>query len=503
VNVTKIIERSCLQHPEKVAITFEGKTWTYAELDRDASRLATALSMRGVKSGDRVAIFLPNVPEFVLTYVAALKIGAIAVSLNVMLKRREVSYILNDCEPATLVTQTELLSAIPPSNLSTLDILIAEGDANEHSKICDLIDATQKQTKAITREDKDPAAILYTSGTTGFPKGATLSHSNIRTNVEATVKYTGLKSDDRLLLFLPLFHCFGQNFILQSSFLAGATIILQRRFEPETTIRALRHEGVTMFFAVPTIFVGLLNAAVPKSVFSTVRFCFSAAASLPAEIAARWQETYGHTVWEGYGLTETSPLASYNHPVQHKLGSIGIPIHGVEMKIVRDDGSTAKSGEWGEIAIKGPNVMLGYWKRPEATAAAIKDGWFHSGDIGICAEDGTFEIRDRKKDTIISSGFNVYPAEIENELYKHPAIAEVAVYGKRHYKKGEIVCAAVIPSEESSQPIDAATLDTWCRDRMAAYKVPREFSFIDEIPKSATGKVLKRVLRGDADGPPG
>ncbi len=489
------LERAARCLPEHTAIRFEGQDTSYRELEHSASRAASALRALGVARGDRVALLLPNIPAFAVAYHGAQKLGAIVVSLNSGLKAPEVQYILDDSGASVVITTAALREAVPVAQLArAIQVLIAEGEttAGDHA-LATLIEQASPEARAIDLEQNDPAAILYPSRTTGFPKGATLSHGNVISNVNATCHATRMTCDDRLLLFLPLFHCFGQNFIMNAAIAAGAQLVLHRRFVPDDALRALAADGVTMFFAVPTIFVALLNQRVPPEVFRTTRYHFSAAAPLPREIARRWQETYGQPLWEGYGLTETSPFASYNHELAHRLGSIGMPIENVEMKVVNEAGDTVAPGEWGEITIRGPNVMLGYWQRPEDTRKAIRDGWFHSGDVGTIDQDGYFFIHDRVDDMIITSGFNVYPAEVENALHGHPAVAEVAVYGVSDPGKGQLVAAAVV-ARAGAAP-SGEELDTWCRERLANYKVPRQWRLVDALPKGATGKLLKRELR--------
>jgi long-chain acyl-CoA synthetase len=497
VNIARALEQSRQRDPERAAIVFEGRTLSYRDLDAAASRFANAVRELGVGSGDRVALYLPNIPAFAVAYVGAQKLGAVAVSLNSLLKRDEVRFILDDSRPKVVVTTAGQRANVPDQELAPRPaVVIAEGEASGSDlPLGALLERASDRAPALEVEAGHPAAILYTSGTTGFPKGATLSHGNVTSNIAATQRYTGMTPADQLLLFLPLFHCFGQNFILMSGLRAGATIALQRRFVMEDALAALGRGGATMLFGVPTTFITLLNAGLPADTFASTRYCFSAAAPLPAEIARAWEERFGHKIWEGYGLTETSPFASYNHERRHKLGSIGEPIEGVEMKVVGEDGGEVERGVWGEIVIRGPNVMLGYWNRPEETAAAIRDGWFHSGDIGVQSEDGYFAICDRLKDMIITSGFNVYPAEVENVLYAHPAVGEAAVYGAPDPVRGEQVNACVVlrPGATAS----AEELIEFCRGRIAGYKSPRRIDLVAQIPKSPTGKILKRVLRGE------
>jgi long-chain acyl-CoA synthetase len=492
MNITHHIERVRKLCPQKTALIFEDRRFTYQQLNLMANRMANGLQELGVTKGDRVALFLPNIPEFIIAYLGTLKLGAIAVSLNVMLKSSEVRFILNDCTAKVLITTEELSQQVPKTDVPELQhILIAEGKASKQRSLDYLLAKAASELSAVEMESGDPAAIIYTSGTTGFPKGATLSHRNIISNMFAQNRCCAMKPEDRLLLFLPLFHCFGQNAILNAGLNMGATIVLQRRFIPEQVVEAVNAEKITMFFGVPTVFIKLLDLDLNQ--LSSIRYCFSAAAPMPVEIAQRWQEKLGWIIHEGYGLTETSPCACYNHNSKYKFGSIGTPIDNVAMKIVNAEGQELPPGEIGEIAIKGSNVMLGYWNRPLETAKVLKNGWFHTGDLGSMDEDGYFYIVDRLKDTINVSGFKVYPAEVENVLYQHPAVAEVAVYGIPDPLKGETVNANIVL--KYGYTITEADIAAFCAVRIATYKVPKCFKFVAAIPKNPTGKVLKRMLR--------
>ncbi len=492
MNITHHIERASKLFPGKTALIFEDRSFTYQQLNLMVNRMANGLKELGVKKGDRVALFLPNIPEFIISYLGTLKLGAIAVSLNVMLKSSEVRFILNDCTAKVLITTEELSQQLPETDVPELKhILIAEGKASKQSSLDYLIAKAASTFSAMEMDFNDPAAIVYTSGTTGFPKGATLSHRNIISNMLAQNRCCAMKPEDRLLLFLPLFHCFGQNAILNAGLSVGATIVLQRRFKPEQVLNAIATEKITMFFGVPTVFIRLLNLNAP--ILNNVRYFFSAAAPMPMEIAQRWQQKYGILIHEGYGLTETSPCACYNHNSNYKFGSIGTPIGNVEIQIVDVEGKELPPGEIGEIAIKGPNVMLGYWNRPLETAKVLKNGWFHTGDIGSMDKDGYFYIVDRVKDMINVSGFKVYPAEVENVLYQHPRVAEAAVYGVPDPLKGETVNANIVLKFGCT--ITEAEIAAFCAERIATYKVPKCFKFVDAIPKNPTGKVLKRILR--------
>jgi long-chain acyl-CoA synthetase len=494
MNIAHNVERGRRIFPQKTALIFEGKSFTYKDIDQMANRVANGLRGLGIESGDRVALFLPNIPEFVISYLGILKIGAVAVSVNVMLKSAEVSFILNDCAAKAIIT-TELQSEqVPVADLPELQhILIAEGSATKGISLAQLMENASPNARAVEMDRHAPASIVYTSGTTGFPKGATLSHGNIISNMYSHNRCCGMQPDDRLLLYLPLFHCFGQNAILNAGLNVCATIILQRRFNLEQTLYTIATHKVTMFFGVPTIYINLLNTDTSGYNLENVRYYFSAAASMPAEVAQNWLDKYGKVIHEGYGLTETSPCACYNHDLKYKLGSIGMPIENVEMKIVDGDGHQVQPGQFGEIVIKGPNVMLGYWNRPFETAEVIKNGWFHTGDIGRIDEDGFFYIVDRLKDMVNVSGFKVYPTEVENLIYQHPAVAECAVYGVPDALKGEIVKANIVL--KPGHAVTEEQIIEFCSLRMATYKIPRVIHFVDSLPKNPTGKVLKQVLR--------
>jgi long-chain acyl-CoA synthetase len=497
MNIAHHIERGHLLFPDKIALFFEEKYFTYRQLNQLAGQVANSLRGLGIKRGDRIALFLPNIPEFVISYLGILKIGAVAVSVNVMLKSTELTYILNDCAAKAIVTTESQSKYLVEADLPELQhILIAEGKANKGINLAQLMASASPYASAVEMDRHAPASIVYTSGTTGFPKGATLSHGNVISNMYSHNRCCGMQSNDRLLLYLPLFHCFGQNAILNAGLNVSATIVLQRRFDPEQVLNTIATDKVTMFFGVPTVFIKLLHMDTSKYNLQSVRYYFSAAASMPIEVAQNWQERYGFVIHEGYGLTETSPCACYNHELKYKLGSIGTPIENVEMKIVDDEGHQVEPGELGEIVIRGPNVMLGYWNRPFETAEVVKNGWLHTGDIGRIDKEGFFYIVDRLKDMVNVSGFKVYPTEVENVVYQHPAVAEVAVYGSPDPLKGEIVKANIVL--KSGHSIATAQIIEFCSERMASYKIPRDISFVNSLPKNPTGKVLKRVLRQES-----
>ncbi len=459
-----------------------------------AAALACALQQAGVARGDRVALYLPNIPAFAVAYLAALRIGAIAVSVNAIFKSTEVTQILTDAQASVLFTVAELLPNVERAQIPSLKhVVLCEGGAASEALDAWIERAAGKPASLADMAADEPAAILYSSGTTGVPKGVMLTHANIQANTKTTARDLDMQPRDRLACFLPLFHVFAQNFIMNAGFEAGAGLVLWRRYTPEAVVAGIEAQRVTMFFAVPTIYIGLLNAAVPKERLASVRYYFSAAASMPEEISRRWSESYGKLVHEGYGLTESSPSAAYNHVSRHKFGSVGTAIEDTELRIVDGNERELPRGEWGEIAIRGPGVMKGYWKRPEDTARALRGGWLHTGDIGRMDEEGYVYIVDRVKDMINVSGFKVWPAEVENYLYRIPGVKEVAVYGVPDALKGEAVRVAIVLKEGAS--LSAEEVIAWCKEHIAAYKVPVRVDMVAELPKSATGKVLKRVLR--------
>ncbi len=478
--------------PDRDAIVFEQQRWTYAEIEKASSLAAQFLRDNGVTRGDRVGMVLSNVPAFIIWYYGVLRLGAVAVSISTRLAAEEIGFILNDC-------QADIVIAGPGEEDAARE---AVGDAGKVIVVSEC--ASQVQGRPISEVESppspnwvntkpnDPAVILYTSGTTGFPKGATLSHQNVRATIHAFNHLCEMNGEDRILLAVPLFHCYGQNALLNSGLNVGATLILQRRFDLNESKRLISEQRVTKLFGVPTTFQLICECCEPADL-SSVTYCFSAAATLPIQLSHRWQEKFGMPIYEGYGLTETAPFASYNHRLHFVPGSIGTPVDLVEMKIVDSDtGEDCPVGTLGEIAIRGPNVMLGYWNRPDETAAAIRNGWFHSGDIGRVDERGYFYIVDRVKDMIAVGGMKVFPAEVERVLLDQDGISEAAVVGFPDEVFGEQVVAFVVASGDEP---DVTQIRRECQRHLAAFKVPRQIEFIDQLPRNPAGKILKTHLR--------
>jgi long-chain acyl-CoA synthetase len=428
-------------------------------------------------------------------------LSAIVVSINAIFKAAEVEYLLNDSGATVVFTVAELVGFVPRAQCAALRHVVvvdaAPGAAPPGTEaLGDWLAALPAAAACFTpveRRADDPAALLYSSGTTGFPKGVTLTQRNIASNVETARDASGYRSDDRLALFLPLFHVYGQNYILNAAVLAGATIVLFRRFVPDVVLDAIEHERITMFFGVPTIFIALLGMDLSTRDLSSLRYEMSAASTMPEEMSRRWTARFGRRVYEGYGLTECSPVAAYNDAVEHRFGSVGRAVRDFTVAIHDEQGREVPRGEWGEIVIRGPGVMAGYWNRPAETAQTLRDGWLHSGDIGRMDDEGYVYIVDRVKDMINVSGFKVWPAEVEQYLYRMPQVRECAVYGLPDEARGEQVAVAVVATPGSG--LTGPQVIDWCREHLAAYKVPSRADIVAELPKSATGKLLKRVLR--------
>ena len=484
--------------PEKTAIIQGARLFNYEELNALSIRAAEALRSVGVEPGDRVAIMLPNAVSFPAWYYATLRIGAIAVSVSTRLAGSEVKFIVDDCDAKVLVVDESTVTTIANSLSGSACIQIATNEDCTSVTGCEW-SATVANNKSWFDAEPDSAAlILYTSGTTGFPKGATLSHANVRSNVHAFNHLCGMQADVRVLLAVPLFHCFGQNALLNSVLNVGGTLVLQQKFDLNESKRLIAEHQISQLYGVPMMFQLMLDSCTPGELAS-VDYCFSAAATLPIQTSQAWQDKFNLPIHEGYGLTETSPFASYNHAIKFTAGSIGMPIDSVEMRVVdTETGKPCEPGELGEIAIRGPNVMLGYWNRPQETADSIRDGWFYSGDIGRIDEDGFYYIVDRVKDMITVGGLKAFPAEVERVLLDVDEILQAAVVGIPDPVFGEQVIATVVASETGSSMSESelkAVLQKQADQHLANYKIPRQFIVVDELPRNPSGKVLKTKLR--------
>ena len=504
LNLASFLEVTAQQHPDTIALKLDDYTMSYDVLSASVKRVANLLRSKGIERGDKVAIMLPNTPHFPLLYYGILSVGATVVPLNCLLKAAEIQYQLEDADVTVFFTwklfEDEAAKAF--LNVDTCRHLVVVSTPDDMSKpkvgeaFMPLFMSASSESDIEQTTAEDTAVILYTSGTTGQPKGAELTHFNIFFNaLFAKDQLVRAQPGDVGLVVLPLFHSFGQTCVMNVGLLSGSTLTMLPTFDTVKTMEIIQRDKVSFFAAVPTMFFWMLNLEnADQYDLSSLRMVVSGGSALPVEVLEKFKQRYGVRILEGYGLTETSPVASFNMPdMLSKAGSIGTPIWGVDMRIMRDDGSFAPQDEVGEIVIRGHNVMKGYYKKPAATENAIVDGWFHTGDLGKMDEDGYFFIVDRKKDLIIRGGMNVYPREIEEVLYGHPDCVEACVIGIPDHARGEEIRAYV--ALHGGAETTPESLRDYCSERLARYKVPREVVMMESLPKGPTGKLLKRELR--------
>ena len=456
------------------------RTATFGELDTRSNRLARLLARRGLQAGDRLVVYLANRIEFVDLVVACVKAGIVLVPVNILYREREISHILRDAEPRAVVTTRSAFELFEP--LPTWDV-------------AELTAAASQESGEIVRlplTGDVPAAIVYTSGTTGRSKGAVLSHNNLLANTVNLVSCWRITSADRYLAVLPLFHVHGLVNGLMTWLASGCRMRLVERFDAARTLELFTSFQPTLFFGVPTVYVRLLELpeAAAESIGSRMRLFVSGSAPLPTAVFDTFRERFGHAILERYGMSETLMNIGNPYAGERRAGSVGVPFPGVSVRIIRGDGSQAEFNEIGELHVRGPNVFTGYWRQPEATAAAFDHGWFKTGDLAECSDDGYYTLRGRRTDLIISGGFNIYPREIEEVLTDVPGIREAAVVGAPDPKRGEVPIAYVV----ADRPIDATALDEICRRALASFKVPRAFVQVDALPRTALGKVQKHLL---------
>lgn len=497
MNLADALDRSTIFFPDNEALVDGARRWTYREYRQDVDRFAHALTDLGVGRGDRVGLFMGNCAEFCIAFYGILKVGGIVVSLSSTCKRGEITYMVTHSEPRVLVVSEASLGEVPsrvdiPSVEHVVVVGSSAGNTAGHS-FWDLLAGRPDRFATVYTDREDGAEIIYTGGTTGAAKGVLLTHSNVVSNTNTNAHISGLSPDDRLICFLPLYHSFAQNFIFNGSVNRGSTLVILPKFEIESVLRTMREERVTRWHAVPAIYIMVLDAPGADEAFANVSYCFSAASSMPGEVARRWKERFGLPINEGYGLTESTPSATYNHQYRHKEGTVGTPIDNVEVQIWDAQDRPLPPGNVGEIVIKGPNVMKEYYRNPEATAAALVDGWLKTGDVGVMDEEGYFQLVDRLKDMVNSAGLKIWPREVEEVLYKHEAVLECAVIGVPHAVFGESVkaCIVVRPGVE----VCTEDIVTYCKAQMADYKAPRIVEFMEALPKSPAGKILKTELR--------
>ena len=491
MNLAENLSMSAASTPDAPAVRLDDVVLSYAALDAASARVAGLLAAKGVGPGDRVGIMLPNVPQFLVAYYGILRLGAVVVPMNVLLKGRETAFYLKNPGAKVVFAWAAFAEhARTGAAEAGAECIEVEPGAFEQ-----LLAAAEPLAEVVERAESDTAVILYTSGTTGVPKGAELSHYNLAHNCEAAIGLFGIGATSVTLGSLPLFHSFGQTCAMNATIRAGGCLTLIPRFDPAKALEVIERDGVSVFEGVPTMYGAILNHPNADSTdVSSLKVCACGGASLPVELMRAFEEKFSAMILEGYGLSETSPVASFNHPdMERKAGSIGTPIAGCEMKVIADDGADLAVGEVGEIVIRGENVMKGYWDNPAATADCIDaDGWFRTGDMAKMDDDGYFYIVDRKKDLIIRGGYNVYPREIEEVLYEHPAVREAAVIAVPHEELGEEVGAAVALKDGAQASVDE--LRAFVKEQVAAYKYPRKVWLVDELPKGPTGKILKRMI---------
>lgn len=513
LNLAALLENSTREHPDKTAVVFGPTRLTFKQLDEQACQVANGLEAAGIRRGEKVAITCPNLPWFPIAYYGILKMGGVVVPLNVLLKSREIEYHLTDSDAAAYLCfeGSEALPAAEESRAAFNEAGLCRrfwlmrkephGDSpiQDSETWAELIQDQPTTFDTVQTRADDTCVILYTSGTTGRPKGAELTNSNMVMNAMVSRDITGGTQDDVTLVVLPLFHSFGQTCQMNAGILMGATVVLAPRFEPGEVLRLFEDEGVSFFAGVPTMYWELLNYPEADKfdldkIASTLRATNSGGAAMPVEVMRQFEQKFGVTVLEGFGLSETAPVATCNRLDKlRKPGSIGLPVWGIELRIVDEKMNDMPVGEPGEIVIRGHNIMKGYYNKPEATEEAFRGGWFHTGDIGKTDEDGYFYVVGRLKDMIIRNGFNVYPRELEEVLITHPDISLVAVIGVPDEKCGEEIKAFVMLKTGATLTSDE--IIAWSKKEMAAYKYPRLVEFRPSLPLGATGKILKTELR--------
>ena len=499
-NLAVILSESAHSFPDRpAAISAQGQL-TYAQLDAASDRVAASLAADGIRPGDRVALQLPNIPQFLMSYFGILKAGAVAVPLNVMLKAPEVAYHLGDSGARLLITWEGILGeAVKGAQAAGLDQIYAVGHANDQDGAVPferLLAVEAPRYEMAMRSPADTAVIIYTSGTTGRPKGAELTHVQLYMNADIPGRLFGIKPDDIAIAALPLFHVFGLSSVLNLCVRFGCTMSLIPRFTAAAVLEAIQRDRATIFDGVPTMFADLLSHPDLDSYdLSSLRVAISGGASIPAPLLDAFEERFGLVILEGYGLTETASTTTFNVSVEERrVYSVGKPIWGTQTQVWDDEGRPLPPGpeNVGEVVTRGLHVMKGYWHDPEATAAVFSGDWLRTGDLGYFDKDGFLFIVSRKKEVIIRGGYNVYPSEIENVLHAHPAVAEAAVVGVPDERLGQEVMAVIIA--HSTVTLVEADLQSYLRERLAAYKIPRIFEFWSELPKNTLGKILKDEL---------
>lgn len=492
MNIATNLERSAFYFPFRPALSEGESETTYAQLNDQANRVAAALIRMGIKPGDHIGLCAPNSVDWIVFYFGVLKAGAVAVTLSSLLKQGELSLLINHSKPRILFTQDEKLDEL--AGLRQGDILEKIISPKGDMSFRQFMETGTESFSALERERTDTAAILYTGGTTGIPKGVELSHENINAAIHTVVFNERSVETDRALCFLPFNHVFGQMHIMNATILSAGCLEIMPVFDMERVLYLMEAGRVTKLFAVPTIYVRLLALEGLKAKLGSVRYCFSAAASMAADLVRQWKKRTGLAIYEGYGMTEAAPTVTYNHRYMHVIGSVGTEVPGVEIQIRDVRGTLLGQGHEGEICVRGPNIMKGYLDNPDGTREAFwEGGWFRTGDVGLFDESGYLYIVDRLKDMIITGGENVYSREVEEVLYTWRGVQECAVIGLPDEEWGERVAAFIIPPP--GETVDKDRLRAHLKSRLSPFKVPKEYLIVDDFPRSPAGKILKRELK--------
>jgi long-chain acyl-CoA synthetase len=494
-HVFETLLKAQAEHPNRTAIEFMGQQISFGVLAQNARKLATGLSAHGVDRGAAVGLLLPNIPHFAEALYGAWMHGNVVVPMNVLLTPPEIRYVVEDSKIQALFVFEMFLPQVEAAiaGLREQPRVIVVGNPGRHTAYSALVEGHAPAAPRQSTPDEHVLTI-YTSGTTGKPKGAVITNRNVLGQLDMTDDLFPPQPGDKALCVLPLFHVFALNGVLVSSVRHAATVVLHLKFELDPAVKSLQNDGITMFAGVPTMYFYILkHPEIATLKFPKLRMCVTGGAAMPVDVLRSFEDKFNVPVYEGYGLTETTVSVCCNRPDARKPGSVGKPYPAVQLKIVDDEGREVKSGERGEIIVKGPNIMQGYLNRPEATAEAITDGWLHTGDIGFVDDEGFVFIVDRKKDMIIKGGYNIYPREIEEVLYQMPQVAEAAVVGVQDDAKGEQVRAVI--SVRPGAALDEQQVESFLKENLAKYKLPSEYVFVTELPKGPTGKILKRELR--------
>jgi long-chain acyl-CoA synthetase len=496
MSLYEYLKRSAINFPDRIAYIYGDQCATYRKLNQQVNQFASGLSAQGIGKGDGVGLLLGNSPEFLIAYYGILQLGAFAVPINPLFTQEEISYILENSQAKAVIAHESvepILSEVK-KKLVHLNLVIYTGAIKQELTWEYLMKSSAKTSRIPFVDQEELAVILYTSGTTGKPKGAMLTHRNLVSNADSISKLLELDENDRVVAVLPMFHVFCMTVCLNAPIACGSTVLIQPKFSPVDVVSTIQKRNATVFAGVPTMynFINQLPEASSEH-FKSVRICISGGASISVELLQKFESKFNVSILEGYGLSETAPLVAIN-PLKgmRKPGSIGRNIPAVQSKVVGKFGEELPRGEVGELVVQGPNVMKGYLGMWEATLAAFKNGWFYTGDLATMDEDGYIYIVDRKKDMIIVGGYNVYPREVEEVLYQHPAVVEAAVVGVPNKEYGESVKAYVVVKDEQLTEND---IIQFCKDKLVKYKLPKYVEFFKELPKNSTGKILRRELR--------